>query len=785
VLAKMMENQRTEILQQVKDNLEAGEKVRQKQRFDFNLRLLLNYQANVLHNREFVANLLYALSTSGELTEETIEQLGRVFGQIVASPDATTRERSIANLSIIGTRATANGNNAVLGIVAEGHRSWLENETELFGGIEHIYNEFEKLVEWFLTHCYWREALTCLETLTSAASAQSNKTKHLKNLALRSLTRMANKQQLGYLVDSYLHAENESEELRQILICFAEPAVKVLLNRLICNENNGDRLRLVSMISAFGSTTKPLLRKCLDANPPWPITRWLLDVIGNIGDENLFDLVEQTVGHPDERVQLDAIKTILRFDDADLQTRLLRALDIVSDRMKLYILRLLIDQKAQGSDFFAKVSELLRHRERFNDKIRKPLTMVCVACLKLLPVPASIDLLHELLAELATRNDEKQVKLVVNEALQMLKPQVRRMRGRKAGQNEISFDTDPAARQLAHEKLRKIGAEIQLLLARNLVKEAGNLLYDKGLEEANRRDFVTAEMLRDRLVSVDPMALDRAVELGQLIEKAKRTPYSGQYWDVWKKLNAVLGDNAFQAMQNFLEIYEFKPGDMIIEAGETDNQLYFLTSGFINISCHVGSKEIFLQRMQPGDVAGSEHFFSPSVCTVNLIAHSPLQLQTLNTTNYHHLCARFPDFGENLQQYCNERGRIEKLINTASEDRRQFPRYVIRHPIDNELFDILGLHTKKKFRGELQDISRGGYAFVIHIATSENVRLLLGRRIFSSISIANTRLPLMQGIVAGIHQLDMAAGKYCIHVRVTDPILDETLTLVRGDVDRI
>ena len=52
-------------------------------------------------------------------------------------------------------------------------------------------------------------------------------------------------------------------------------------------------------------------------------------------------------------------------------------------------------------------------------------------------------------------------------------------------------------------------------------KEAGGLIYDQAVNYLNQKKYAVAEMLRDRLLEVNPLALSEVIQLGELIEEHK------------------------------------------------------------------------------------------------------------------------------------------------------------------------------------------------------------------------------------------------------------------------
>lgn len=783
----MIGKQDPELLSTIRESLKSSEKTRQKQRFEYSLQLLLGGQSQTLHNSEFVEAIIALFIAPLDENRTLDRSLIRVLAEAGGVADNAVRLRAVTLLSLFVSGHLEEMDDGLRDCIVNGYCSWLNVETELFSEFEAIQKSFEQFVAWSIDRQYWDSAVLGVRCLKAFIKNDSGKPTTLRNIASRSLKKISAKERLEWLTELYLTQEENREQLFELLLLFDEPAARVLLKRLIGSRARNERLVLIDALGAFScSSIKPLLNACLDAAPPWAVIRNIIAVAGLIGDDSLYSLVQKVIDFPDERVQLEAVKTIMKIGGEHCNLRLVEVITHVHDRIKLYVIRLLVERQERSQLFYLKVIELIKNRNSFEAKTKSHLLTSLVASLKFFPSVESEEALKELLHDCRSENDMQQLRGFVADSLASMKPQIRRLlHVQHGGQNDIAFDTDPVAKQFAFEKAGKIETKVRSLLSKNLVHEAGMLLFAEGTKAALARDFVTAEMLRDRLLVVDPRALDKVIELGEIIEREGASPVSSQYLEIWRDLHQALGDEEFNALQYVLKNYQFPGGVTMVKSGETDNHLYFLNSGFVNISSRSGEREVFLKKVQPGEILGGEQFFSPSVWTVTLTTHTPVELQVLHEPDFHQLSSRFDGFGKRLQRFCENGIAVGQLIQTSGADRREFPRYEARLALENVLYDFFGMKSRRQFRGELQDISRKGYAFMVRVADEFNIRMLLGRRIVSTARLENIQMPSIHGIVVGIHCRNTQTQDYCIHVKLESHLSEETLTLIKGSKKQI
>jgi hypothetical protein len=625
----------------------------------------------------------------------------------------------------------------------------------------------EEILVWFLENSCWGEAEEVIGLLGRIQSGNLKKSAVIKVLIDKTLHNLAKKAVVEKLTDEYLTETDQQNLLVKILHVIGPKAVLYLLNRIIHSPDRTERLALLDLIPTFGNCAIPVLEDCLEKNPPWAVVRNIICIVSKIEDEANFGIVRRYYGHPDERVQIEMIGCILKLSGPKMKQRLIEGLNIVHDRLKIHILRLLVEPADNDEHILSAILEMADRRSSFSDDSEYELSLAITAALKAFPCERTIEQLKKMRDECSGKKEAAKLLFHTVEALKVIGPIVRHnIQLSNNMQDIVSFDNDPVQQQRAFEKVRKAENDIQALVQAGKMKQAGQLIYDLGIAAAKMKDFSVAELLRDRLLEINSMAFSEVIQLGEFIDEQKSTSITSHHLETWRELYEEMTTEEFNQLYYSLRQENYHKGDTIVRSGEIDNSLYFLNSGYISLCCIVNGKEVFLKRMQPSNVLGGEQFFSPSVWTVTLRALSEVEVHVLDHKAFLKIVDEYPGIGDKLRRYCQQHGQVPDLLKMSGDDRREYPRHSIVLHARNILLDSFGKKGKRSFKGEIFDISRQGLAFTIRISSSNNARLLLGRHIMTTIVIGDDELPRQNGIIVGVRLYEPIMQDYSIHVKL-------------------
>lgn len=764
--------QQPDTLEKIRRDIASSEERRRKLRFEHNLTALALGSIQVLGNDEFVSGLVEYLPENFSNKKDQNRKILIALGDAVVCEESRIRERTLAVLSLAAVHYLQHNDKGSIILLVRSFSRWLEYEAEVLPGLTIIVKCIENLSIWLLEMSFWKDAERIITLLATIRSGELEKCSAIRSLAAKSLSRLATEPLIEKLTDSYLK-ESDQEFQKIILLCFGKQSAMYLTGRAGGSSDHTERLALMELLLPFREHLFPVLEDYLKEDHQWAALRNIIFIVSELGEESLYPLIQQFFSHEDRRVQHEMIRCVVKLGGANMNVRLLAGLGAVNDSLKIYIIRMLAEHEERDDSAVSAFGELLDKRRDRSSSSTHGIRSAIITALRAFPCRQSIALLNRLQTEYRKIPGSDHVLLQIDHSLKILTPQVRHNRQRPEDLNEtVSFDSDPLQKQLAFNKIAKTEEKVRKLMSQGDSNKAGIVLYEHALVAGKERDFATAEMLRDRMLEVNPMALGEVIELGEWIEEQKTTVIGSHHIEIWSNLYEEMSTEEFNALYQAMRQEDYRKGDPIVQAGESDESLYFLNSGYISLNCIAGGRENFLKRMGPSDVLGSEQFFSASVWTVSLRALSDVQVHVLDHDAFKSIAGKFPNFEGKLKRYCDKVAKIPELLKMSGDDRREYPRYPVTFLTRNHLRDPYGTKGSRDFNAELVDISRNGLAFEIKISSRKNARLLLGRQIVSEIQVEGKPPVQCSGIIVGVRFQDRNDQNFTVHVKLSKKIDD-------------
>jgi len=327
----------------------------------------------------------------------------------------------------------------------------------------------------------------------------------------------------------------------------------------------------------------------------------------------------------------------------------------------------------------------------------------------------------------------------------------------------------------AEENLSRQLERIDQFVKQNHIESAVTLLSDLIIKYAKQKDFASAEILKNKLFEVDPMALTEIIKSAEIIEQAKSESKDRDHLDIWRDLYETLSPEESNILVNAMKDGAYDADQAIARQGEINPNLYFVNQGQLKIVYRQKDKEIYLKNLGPGDIAGEESFFSNTVATTSVVTLSPVNLNVLEKEILTNWDDKFPGLKSKLEKFCLGFEKIQDLLKKKGMDRRSQKRVKISGKALFQLLAASGEPIGSVFKGDLADISAGGLSFVIKTSKEKIGRTLLGRKLNVKFSILTGEF--QQKIdknvtVIGVHYRIL--NDYSIHMKF-DAMLDKKI----------
>ena len=324
----------------------------------------------------------------------------------------------------------------------------------------------------------------------------------------------------------------------------------------------------------------------------------------------------------------------------------------------------------------------------------------------------------------------------------------------------------------------------QELLVDRYVNEGNNDEAIKSLlflitKHAQQRDFEKAEALRERIISIDPMALSEAIQAQDIIDSIKMKPTDSSHMEVWAELYERLVVDEANALYNELEEVSYHGGQTIFEQGSKNSSLYFIDSGVAKYTFTEGKREMFIKKIGPGSIAGADTFFDVGNNTCSLIAIDRVKIRFLPTEALHRWEGTIPGLEAKLRDYSSREEQVYDLMKKNSMDRRKQRRVLLPGRILIKIMNGDGQPVGKTLRGDMGDVSVGGISFYVQANSRKQAQMLLGHDLFLRFNMPpNMKEVERVGMVLGVRQQTDAyehKDKYSIHIKFSEGLAENSI----------
>ncbi len=311
-------------------------------------------------------------------------------------------------------------------------------------------------------------------------------------------------------------------------------------------------------------------------------------------------------------------------------------------------------------------------------------------------------------------------------------------------------------------------------------------LYGLIVIHAKAKDFEKAEMLREKLIDLDPMALNEIITSAEIIEQEKKEGMSQDHLSFWADLYQAISKEEGIALYYAMKEASYYNDQPLFTQGDRNSNLYFVKQGQLKMLSSHSGKEILVKTLQAGDILGIETFFSDSVCTTSIFPFSRTTVNYLEKKVLQEWTEKFPALESKLYRYCLKFEKTHEVLKKKGLDRRAQRRFRVEGKVSLQILGASGAPVGRPFRGIASDISATGLACLVKLAKKEIGQLLLGRSMDLKISLTvkgTSRTISQVGTVVAVSTPPF--DDYCLHVKFHQ-VLDRALVreLAAANSDR-
>jgi HEAT repeat protein len=232
--------------------------------------------------------------------------------------------------------------------LAEMLSQWFGTEIVFSPACERICRQLKELEQALLERDPFGEVHPILDALSMIQSGKTPRDPAMQAMAAGALRELATEGLLKILFHEFLTNERGHQKAAsRNLARLGDAPVEELLDILRESEDSTERVRILQAITEIGAPAIPNVIGRIIRNEPWFVLRNLVYLLGRVGKEPQAADLAPLLLHANQRVQMEALKSLQRIGGKSRAEILISVLPKVDDALKMSIVETLSVIKAR------------------------------------------------------------------------------------------------------------------------------------------------------------------------------------------------------------------------------------------------------------------------------------------------------------------------------------------------------------------------------------------------------------------------------------------------------
>lgn len=272
---------------------------------------------------------------------------------------------------------------------------WMKLEKGATPAFKKICNSLKDLAQDFIDHGRLEESVPILDMIIDIHTGVREKDETIQDMSAEIVQSLASEKNLHRLSQEYSTDEpNKQTDAASILSRLGDTALNHLLDILREHDDSNERVRIMQLIMGVGAAAIPVVRDRIDRKEPWYYLRNLAYMLGRIGDEASVYCLRPLLSHADNRVRLEALKSVYRIGGKERGPFLLSVLPDVDDAFALNIIETLGNAKCV--DAVPGLLDMLKNCPLVGSTVRADLEETICIALGAIGSPEAVPALSEI-----------------------------------------------------------------------------------------------------------------------------------------------------------------------------------------------------------------------------------------------------------------------------------------------------------------------------------------------------------------------------------------------------
>lgn len=329
---------------------------------------------------------------------EGIADLENVTGPLVTdllSEKAEIRSKASDKLCAIIESLTPERQNELVERLSGRLADWIKMETSTTPSYEKICVNLQRLLNILIRQGRFAEALPLLDVFHNINTGAMKKDNQIREISSAIINNLASEDNRIILFKEYhTNEKNKQNEANQILLRFGNAILNNLLDMIRDVSDSHERVRIMHLIIGMGQMAIPAIKNQIHKNAPWYYLRNLAYLLGRIGHENDVHMLQPLLLHENNKVQMEALKSIFQIGGNQRGPVFLSALTPADSQFKLHIIEML--GKVRCSEAVTPLLNLLKKPPKLTPIEQTTLQEKICAALEYIGSPEAIPTLSEI-----------------------------------------------------------------------------------------------------------------------------------------------------------------------------------------------------------------------------------------------------------------------------------------------------------------------------------------------------------------------------------------------------
>ncbi|MFO7665334.1 MAG: HEAT repeat domain-containing protein [Desulfobacterales bacterium] len=312
--------------------------------------------------------------------EPLMSALPKIIGQLIAQKEHEAMKKVISNLidKLFSKNAEVRARAAkiltdIIESLPQGRKTeiiesasgrlieWIKIETSVTPAYKTICKYLQSTIQGFISQHRYAETIQFLDILNDINSGMLEKNDSIREICAQLISNLATEENITLLFKEFHTNEHDKkDEAGKILSRFGDITLKCMLDNLMESSDGNERVRIMQLIIGTGQRAIPLVMERIRENVPWYYLRNIAYILGQIGNEESAEALQPFLHHENERLRLEALKSISRTGGNRRGRLLIAALNSTDEKFKLSVIEALGNAKA--SDIVPDLMNILKTR---------------------------------------------------------------------------------------------------------------------------------------------------------------------------------------------------------------------------------------------------------------------------------------------------------------------------------------------------------------------------------------------------------------------------------------